>query len=117
MAITSVLPGVEVFVCINGQTATEYDDPSENPDPKTCIKYIECKDGAPFFVGYKVTSQDKWDPKGHFLQIKCQIDGQYAGYDLCYEFNGGTEEPEQGISETLAADYVFADIKRRKSLM
>lgn len=72
MAILDSIPGLEVWVNVDGEPATEYDDPNDEaqgmglsefdvlpdhgPEPPYIIKYIEAKHGAPFSFHYLGTS-------------------------------------------------------------
>jgi hypothetical protein len=68
MAIISSIPGLEVWIDVNGKPATEYDDPDNEveglglsefdvppdhgPQPPSVIKYIEAKQGETFSFHY-----------------------------------------------------------------
>ncbi|KAI0408603.1 hypothetical protein F4802DRAFT_617633 [Xylaria palmicola] len=83
MAVLSKLPGVEVTIEVNGQTATEYNDPhppDEGPEANLEVplisKYIECIDNTEFSI--KLAIDDKvyaWDDVKHNLLIAPNIDG------------------------------------------
>ncbi|KAK3299810.1 uncharacterized protein B0H64DRAFT_437027 [Chaetomium fimeti] len=101
MAIISSLPGLEVWVNVDGTPAAEYDDPDNQvqgmnlnnfhvppgrvSQPPCIIKYIEAKHGAPFSFHYlvrpPVERSDQW------IRSIFWIDGTKfaANYEMKYD--------------------------------
>src|SRR3954453_12852144 len=97
MAISDILPGIEVVVNVNGDAAKEYADPDANESgeddeiqilataaietrsvelqAKYCphiIKYIEAKTGAPFEI--EVIAHENFRRASHHIGMEVQVD-------------------------------------------
>ncbi|KAH6853190.1 hypothetical protein B0I37DRAFT_358732 [Chaetomium sp. MPI-CAGE-AT-0009] len=89
MAIISSIPGLEVWVNVDGKPAAEYDDPNNevqgmdhdhfdvppghDSQPPCVIKYIEVKHGAPFSFHY--LGKSSVTKSGQAVRSKYWIDG------------------------------------------
>ena len=101
MAIISSIPGLEVWINVDGKPATEYDDPenevqglglaefdvppNHGPQPPCIIKYIEAKPGVPFSFHYLGTPSVR--KPGQQILPRLWIDGVkfYGEYDTKHD--------------------------------
>jgi hypothetical protein len=108
MAILPDVPGLEVYVEVNGRPAEEFYDPNDYSDgPRRMKRYIEAIPGASFQVVAKTTRDFR--PDYDSLKIQLLLDGTIRtshtkDYDVLYNgrgwvdrFKGKTEEDDNGV--------------------
>lgn len=107
MAILPDVPGLEVYVEVDGKPAEEFFDPNDYSDgPRRMRRYIEAIPGASFQVVARTTSDFR--PDFDSLKLQLILDGTIRSshtkdYDELYNgrgwsdrFKGRTEEDEHG---------------------
>lgn len=96
MAIINSVPGLTACVKVNGEPATEYENPDDevrgldidlfdvgdglspdNPQTPYVIKYIEAKPGAPY--GFHIAKEPSFRNRSHHVGIGVIIDGTRMG--------------------------------------
>ncbi|KAF2677306.1 hypothetical protein K458DRAFT_163912 [Lentithecium fluviatile CBS 122367] len=75
MAITTVYPGLQVDVVVNGAPLQEYDDDEDEDSPDTTTKYVEATSGANFEIRYSFGTG--FSAK-HAVVTRVHVDGQYG---------------------------------------
>jgi hypothetical protein len=95
MAISDMLPGIEVVIKVDGQVAQEYDDPDANEydevqipatatrktesvevevkDRPYVVKYIEAMSGKPF--EFYITKHTNFVRRSHHIAYEVELDG------------------------------------------
>ncbi|KAG7293631.1 hypothetical protein NEMBOFW57_003685 [Staphylotrichum longicolle] len=94
MAVINSVPGLTLCVKVDGEPATEYDNPddevpginidkfdvvvgSDNPQPPHVIKYIEAKPGARYI--FHLTREPSFQKRSHHIALALRIDGKPIG--------------------------------------
>lgn len=94
MAITEVVPGIQVSVLISGKAAPEFPDPGTDATSgcRTTTRYIESRDDATLAVHVVASTDYAWDYKDHAVKAVLFADGGYVENCII---------GEMGASETL----------------
>ena len=84
MAVIDTVPGVEVFILINGQPVEEYEDSGEEVNgplaSKTAVKYIEAISDTEFTIKATVhPAFDKHRRTRDDLVVDAKVDGKWVG--------------------------------------
>ncbi|KAK2018793.1 hypothetical protein LZ32DRAFT_653558 [Colletotrichum eremochloae] len=87
MAVIDSLPGVKVFIRLNGseEDCAEYDDPNPPQTPASCgaathsiSKIIESQDDTNFSVHYEVQDAQRWLKGRRGLSVAIYVDGNHV---------------------------------------
>lgn len=73
MAISELLPGIEVVVTVDGKGLQEYPDDDAEAEERTTTSYIEAMTGKHF--GIRVTTKSDFQLHGDALMVVFKVDG------------------------------------------
>lgn len=76
MAITDVLPGVQIQIIVNGTALQEYEDQGSTEGVRTVKRYIEVVSGQRFSV--LITLLPHFIFKGDCIRFRIYADGEWA---------------------------------------
>lgn len=82
MAFIDAVPGVRVYICIDGKPVPEYDDADETIDGplalKTAVKYIEAISDTEFAIKLNILPAFKGNKKKKYdIRFRAKVDGKW----------------------------------------